>query len=192
MYTSNDVRSTTTFGYSYPETANNATVSSIRAAINVLYGSNAAAGGPVRRAQPISDAASRKQVETTPGEIINGQYRHYVANVVSSKFAVNGSYSVYVFLGDVGKEEPHEWPLSTNLVGSHSVFAALTKAGARMKTAGMNPIKVTGAIPLTDSLLNKAAAGEVESMDSGTVEPYLRKNLQWRIAKVCLHYNLCM
>ena len=183
MYTSNDIRSTTTFAYTYPELANNATPSAIKAAINTLYGSNAAAGGPVRRAQPISGAASRKQVETTPGEIVDGWYRHYVANIVSGKFSVNGSYSVYVFLGDVGEEEPCTWQLSPNLVGSHSVFAALTKAGVGMKTTGMKPIRVAGAVPLTDALLNKAASGDVKSMDSDTVEAYLRKNLQWRVAK---------
>ncbi|EME42325.1 hypothetical protein DOTSEDRAFT_81246 [Dothistroma septosporum NZE10] len=78
----------------------------------------------------------------------------------------------------------HKWQLSANLVGSHSVFAALTEKGASMKTTGMSPVKVAGAVPLTDVLLNKAGSGDVKSMDSDTVEPYLRKSLQWRFARM--------
>jgi tyrosinase len=129
-------------------------------------------------------AASAEDVVSAPGMLVDGHLQQYIANIVSQKHTLNGSYAVYVFVGDFD-DRPCEWPLSPNLAGTHAVSANLMveqKLGA-MKAAE-KPIKVTGAIPLTDMLLTKVQAGELKSMEGNSVEAYLQANLHWRVATV--------
>jgi tyrosinase len=93
--------------------------------------------------------------------LINGgpRLRQYVANIVSDKFALNGSYAVYLFMRDFD-ERVCEWALSPNLVGTHGVSANLGMkqgpgAEKKMGGGGREGIKVAGALPLTDMLLSK-------------------------------------
>lgn len=180
-FTSNNVRSTLRFGYTYPEISGNVSVSAVKRAINKLYGSNASAGGPLERA---TQAASKQAVDSSPGKLSDGCLRQYTANIVSQKFAMNGSYAIYLFLGDF-EQDPSTWPLSKNLAGTHAVAASLASVDTvNARLAAFSTVKVTGAVPLTDSLVSKVQAGELASMNTSTVEVYLRENLKWRVATV--------
>lgn len=118
---------------------------------------------------------------TTAGANGTDEYHHeYICNVVSQKFAMNGSYAVYVFLGNVSTNSTEDLQLSPNLVGVYSVFSNMPSDDNHM--ANMD-LKITGTVPLTTALLGKYESGELRSMLPSTVEPYLRKNLQWRVAK---------
>ncbi|KAI5244883.1 Di-copper centre-containing protein [Aureobasidium subglaciale] len=109
------------------------------------------------------------------------EYHHeYICNIVSQKFAMNGSYAVYVFLGNVSSNSTEELQLSPNLVGTYSVFSNMPSEDNDM--ANMD-LKITGTVPLTTSLLGKYETGELRTMLPADVEPYLRKTLQWRVAK---------
>ncbi|GAM85668.1 hypothetical protein ANO11243_036750 [Dothideomycetidae sp. 11243] len=161
LYTSNDVRSTSNFGYTYPET-NGASAASVRSAVNNLYGSSN--GGNSKRSLTERD---------------NGKKYHYIANIVSQKFQMNGSYAVYMFLGQPG-DDASAWPTSSSLIGTHGVAANLAdEQGTGMSSMDL---PITGTIPLTTTLLEKVASGELADMHPVTVEPYLQQNLQWRIA----------
>ena len=122
----------------------------------------------------------------------NGKHRQYLANILSQKFALNGSYAIYLFMGAFD-DTPTAWPLSPNLVGTHAVFATLSGADAadspqlRRRTNG-SPLQVTGTIPLTSMLLAKVEAGDLPCMDAETVVPYLTANLEWRVGMVCESY----
>ncbi|THZ10344.1 Di-copper centre-containing protein [Aureobasidium pullulans] len=242
-WTSADVRDTTTLGYTYPELQNGATASSVRAAINKLYGKNAVAasasvnvnvGASTSSANPASSTTSKaasstpsKAASSTPANqparaaskpslssiwrsrpvhiwspwwkrdnmtgapfySMNGtngtngtdDYHHeYICNIVSQKFAMNGSYAVYVFLGNVSSNSTEELQLAPNLVGTYSVFSNMPFEDNHMMNMDL---KVTGTVPLTTSLLEKYENGELRSMLPTDVEPYLRKNLQWRVSK---------
>lgn len=50
-------------------------------------------------------------------------------------------------------------------------MASMDTANAR--TVAFPTVKVTGALPLTDSLVLKVQSGELASMDTDTVEAYL-------------------
>lgn len=123
-----------------------------------------------------------------PQEITNGKYREYLANIVSQKFALNGSYAIYVFMGEFD-DTPSAWPLSPSLVGTHAVFAALSGVDAasnpqlRQRDIG-SPIQVTGTMPLTSMLLANVQSGGLSCMDPEKVVPYLTSNLQWRVGMV--------
>lgn len=182
FYTSDSARSTTSFGYTYPELAGNASQSSIRAAINSLYG-NGAGNSAISRREKRHLAAAEREVSgeanvntEVSDEAVNGKQREYLANIFSQKFALNGSYAIYVFMGDYG-ETSAEWPTDPNLVGTHAVFAAIAGNVS-------SDLPITGVVPLTTMLLEKVSEGQLSCMDPEDVVPYLTENLAWRVAMV--------
>lgn len=192
-WTAASVRSTKVFGYTYPELAGNADASTAKAAINKLYGSSAGSSGLSKRTpnewsvedRAVPAAASEIEVMKVPGEVVRGRYRQYLANILSQKFALNGSYAIYLFIGDF-EDAPSAWPTSPNLVGTHVVFDALSKddanGDAQSNSFRSKPaIQVTGTVPLTSMLLTKARSGELAGMAPRTVEEYLTDNLHWRV-----------
>ncbi|KAK6428007.1 hypothetical protein LTR95_015856 [Oleoguttula sp. CCFEE 5521] len=188
-WTSQTARSTRTFGYTYPELANNANTSSIKAAINRLYGGDSSPSNSAAAAiQP-----SKRFIDDTPEEPSlfprdpaaaarpKQLRREYIANIVSEKFALNGSYAIYVFLGDFDSEDPSCWPTNSNLVGTHAIFAALpgdSEGNGMSMSSGM---RVTGTVPLTSALLDKAKNGDLKGLRKADVEGYLRENLGWSV-----------
>lgn len=192
-WTAASVRSTETFGYTYPELVGNVNVSAVKAAINSLYGSSAGSSGLSRRAltarsaqdREVPETVSGAQVENVPDEVEHGKNRQYLANILSQKFALNGSYGIYLFMGDFD-DTPSAWATSPNLVGTHAVFGGLFTVDAatspQSQSAETKPaIQVTGSMPLTSMLIAKAETGELAGMAPETVEDYLTDNLHWRV-----------
>ena len=98
----------------------------------------------------------------------------YTANVVCQGFALGGSYNIYIFIGAPASENPLSWANDNNLCGTHSNFAA----------PGMNSqTLVTGDIPLTSTLVDKLAVGQLGNLGRNMTLPYLTKNLGWRVMK---------
>ena len=193
FWTSGSARSPSSFGYSYKDLGNGS-VAAVKASINSLYGNSAAFTGVSRRSASASAPLEREMAaaasnETTASEeVTGGRYHEYMANIQSQKFALNGSYAIYVFMGGFD-DCPSTWSLAPNLVGTHAVFAALSGVDAasnpqvKRRNAG-SPIQVTGTMPLTSMLMAKVQAGELACMDPETVTPYLLSNLHWRVAMV--------
>ena len=166
LLNSNDVRNTTTFGYDYPETGSDATAASVRFAVNALYGPSTI---------PANTTSTKRGLE----ERAKGGEYNYIVNIVSQKFQMNGSYGVYIFLGDPGNDAS-AWPTSDKLVGLHAVAANLANE-ANTGMSSMN-LPITGTVPLTTTLRQKVASGALANMEPSTVEPYLQQNLEWRVA----------
>lgn len=186
-------RSTKTFGYTYPELQNNASVSSVKAAINKLYGSNTGGDNLLSKRFFDFDAPEPEPgLSERDAAAKNGppKRREYIANIVSDKFSCNGSYAVYVFLGNFDSSDPKCWPTQPNLVGTHAVFSMIPQDikddAQKVKREAMSGIKVTGTIPLNSALLERFKAGEMRSRQPGSVEEYMTNNLQYRVAKVSL------
>lgn len=188
------------FGYTYPELEGSTNVSAVKEAINKLYGSSLGSSGISRRdatasksfKREISAAKPDAQASPVAGEVVDGTHWHrqYVANIVSQKFALNGSYAICLFLGPFD-QNASTWSTSPNLVGTHAVFAALSFVDAPSNPQGSpspgkasSPIKVTGTMPLTSMLISKVESGELKSMRPRVVEAYLKVNLAWRVAMV--------
>ncbi|KAH9819777.1 Di-copper centre-containing protein [Teratosphaeria destructans] len=187
FWTSATVRDLRVFGYTY-EALGNGSVAAVKAAINSLYGtsSGSAAVSQVSRrslhaetARELGTAAST----TASGEVVDGKYNQYIANIRSGKSALNGSYAIYIFIGDFD-DTPSAWPLAPNLVGTHAVFAAMTVPGlsSSNKRQDMVSVPVSGTMPLTSMLLAKVEAGDLPCMDPTEVTSYLTENLHWRIS----------
>ncbi|KAF2857624.1 Di-copper centre-containing protein [Piedraia hortae CBS 480.64] len=173
-WTSSDVRTISTFGYTYNDLGDGS-AASVKKTINSLYGSSSA-GTSSGATRFVNLAASSSSATNTDEE---GQLYEYLATVSSRKFSLNGSYGIYLFIGDV-PNSPSAWALSPNLVGTHAVFAALNSASSDRRA--MNPIDVSGTIPLTSKLLDKKHAGELQNMTTEAVTAYLRGNLNWGVA----------
>ncbi|KAI7302472.1 Di-copper centre-containing protein [Hortaea werneckii] len=182
VWTAAQVQSTRIFGYTYSDLGNGS-VSVVKANVNRLYGRSAGTSKISKRTLP---GAAKVNMAVAPEEVVDGKHRQYLANIQSQKFALNGSYAIYLFMGDF-RDDPASWAKEPNLVGTHAVFATLSGADAsksqrtRTKRDG-TPIQVTGSIPLTSMLLAKVETGELSCLDPDTVTPYLRDNLEWRIS----------
>lgn len=108
----------------------------------------------------------------------NGKsYREWLANIEVEKHALNSSFLIYLFLGDVS-DDSSSWQSLDRLVGSLGVFAGHSRS---MKT---KQGKITGTIPLTSALVRMATDSHVPSLDPEDIEPFLKTALQLRIALV--------
>ncbi|KAF2213402.1 hypothetical protein CERZMDRAFT_120761 [Cercospora zeae-maydis SCOH1-5] len=175
MWTSNTVKNTRTFGYTYVETANGSQADA-RAAVNSLYGSGYTGGGLIG----VRDTAvTAGTMRTTAGFVVHGRQRHYAASILSDKHALNGSYSIYVFVGEVDDSDPSSWPTSPNLAGTHATFGSLRAHEDLARQAMITG----GTIPLTNILAAKVTSGEISSLDENEVAGYLEEYLQWRVVK---------
>ena len=105
--------------------------------------------------------------------------RDYFVTIKSTKFDLNGSYFVYIFLGEPS-EDAEEWPLDEKLVGTHCVLAP-SEQSDEMEN---KDLIVAGAVPLSKALNDAVKAGDLESLEEVDVAPYLHDNLYWRMAKV--------
>ncbi|KXL44734.1 hypothetical protein M433DRAFT_166430 [Acidomyces richmondensis BFW] len=193
FWTSAGIRSTTTFGYTYTDLGNGS-VSAVQAAVNRLYGSNIGTSTPTdpmwmskKRSNKVYEFRNTKALDASaPNETRDGIYYEYIANIKSQKFALNGSYAVYVFIGEFD-DDPSAWALSPNLVGTHAILAALANVDAtsnpqgRRSPRGGPPIQVGGTLPLTSKLRADLEQGKLSSMDIKEVTEYLKDNLSWRV-----------
>lgn len=162
FWTTTGVRNWKQFGYTYPEFSNSAgTKAAIQGYINRLYGPDASA-----------TAGSSKR-DTTPLVANNGSLFQYVANIQTPRYALGGSYSIYLFNGPPAETDPEDYILDSNLIGTMGVLASETMSG--------NDFVAAGSVPLTRTLSDVVAAGGLESLAEDVVVPYLTKNLKWEI-----------
>lgn len=212
-WTSTTVRDTTTFGYTYPETQTNNRADTI-SQINKLYGAgfqkSGGLGSTIHRrgdsttnnntnnneknvyaANPATTSEDDDANAKAHGFEIQGRQRRYSADLISNKHAlVDGSYAIYLFVGDFDKENPRGWALEGNLAGTHVAFSRMGNNETNGSGSGSgsddghSAVVTGGRIPLTNILREKVRRGELESLEEESVERYLRGNLHWRAAKV--------
>lgn len=196
FWNADTVRTTEVFGYAYAETANTTGSSpadiqlKVTTAVNNLYGASApantisksrrrAASLSTRRAVKGRELAQNTSVGIPHDLATNGQYREWIANIRVSKYALESSFFIHIFLGDFNPN-PSTWSFDPNLVGSHCVFAMISGSPEKAQADQ----QVTGTVPLTSALLDDIVHGKVDSLEPDEVEPYLRKNLHWRVSMV--------
>ena len=190
FWTTNLVRDWTKFKYTYPEYKNSdGSTSAISNYINKLYGPNASAtAGSSKKRQAAPDAASSSTStstasastasasatsdDPTPLTANNGSLYQYVANVVTPRYALDSTYTIYLFNNNPTAEDPNEWILDANLIGPIGVLAS----------PDMNAdVLTTSAVPLTRTLSDQVTAGTITDLSEPVVVPYLKKSLKWRI-----------
>lgn len=169
FWTSDSIRDLTTFQYTYPELVSG-NVSDVRTAINTLYGSSA---------QGTSSSSSKRKRDNSTSTVTTKQY---VTNIQTQKNAMDSTYFIYFFLG-APNSDPNEWPRDPALVGTMGVVSMTDNTN-------MQPVVISGTIPLTGKLQEYADSGIIESMEDDIVTAYLKTFLQWTVRKVYIAFTL--
>jgi len=117
----------------------------------------------------------------------DNKYLEWITNIKSEKHALDGGYTVHVFLGPPDEANTGLWTVAPTHVGT---FAPLgqpnTTQCANCVDDQRDHTQVTGQIPLTIALVERYLAGIIPDITPETVVPYLTKNLHWRVVKVSL------
>ena len=177
FWTTTGVRNWRTFHYTYPEFVDSdGSAAAIKQYVNNLYGPNANAAAGSSKRDLVPELEDRAAKVLTPLIANNGSLFQYVANIETARYALNGSYNIFLFNGNPTSEDPAEWILDANLIGPMGVLAS--EAMSASNTVAQ------GSIPLTRTLSNviSSGAGLLADLTEANVVPYLVKNLQWRIA----------
>ena len=180
FWTTNEVRHTNTFHYTYPEFADSdGSKKAIASYVNKLYGpsATATAGSSKRTAlpEPVVASALIQARDPTPLVASNGSLFQYVANIRTPRYALNGTYNIYLFNSGPTSEDPASWILDPNLIGPMGVLA-------QEDSTGNKNVIAAGSVPLTRTLSNEVATGTLSNLTEAIVVPYLKNELEWRVA----------
>ncbi|KAJ7476711.1 tyrosinase [Mycena latifolia] len=201
-WTSSEVTTTSTIGYTYPEfngldTSDPSKVrSAIAQKVNELYGGSIAKT-PASKALKSNLAAAPSH--SNPGHApaprsvphIQANLAHvpaphhsqediweWTARIQVKKYEVGGSFLVLLFLGTV-PDDPKQWRTSPNFVGAHHVFAnSVPNRCANCRAHG--DAEVEGFVHLNEGIIEHSG---LHSLEPNVVEPYLKKDLHWRVQK---------
>ncbi len=121
-----------------------------------------------------SFASATPTLDSTPLKANNGSLFQYVANIQTSRYALGGTYNIYLFDGQPASEVPSSWILDSNLIGPMGVLAQ----------SGMETVDIvtSGSVPLTRTLTDCVTNGKLPDLTEAIVVPYLTSNLHWRVA----------
>ncbi|KAA1471771.1 photo-regulated tyrosinase [Dentipellis sp. KUC8613] len=196
QWTSNKVNSDRTLGYTYPEfngldMGNKQAVRlAIGRIVHQLYGGGSIgtfaslAPGP-RLDAPISRLESTRGVSATEADASLSQAEatiwDWTARVHVEQYAVGGSFSVLLFLGDV-PSDPAQWHTSANFVGAQHAF--VNGVPERCENCrGQGDLVVEGFVHLDEGIA-KLYSGGPASLEPDVIKPYLSNELHWRVQKI--------
>lgn len=112
-------------------------------------------------------------------------FLEWIVNIKAQRHALDGQYSVHVFLDAVEDTNVALWPLSPHHVGTFAPLGQASGTGCtKCQVDQADNREVTGQIPLTLALMERYLAGLVDDLSVEKVAPYLTKNLHWRVVKV--------
>ena len=100
------------------------------------------------------------------------------ARIRFDKFELRSSFTVLVFLGPV-PEKTSEWRSCPNYVGGHRAYVDNSELAEY--EAGRAPCVSEGFVQLNRTI---AALSGLKSFEPAAVEPYLKRELSWKIQKV--------
>jgi tyrosinase len=188
MWTSDAVRSTAVFDYSYPElpdwTLNSSALADhVRSEINRLYNPPAPAGRKrsiprkTRRAASIAEAFSHVTFDDAKMLGVNNANRQWFASIQMDRFAYSTSFAIYFFMGDP-PADASQWSWAPNLIGAHAQFISADLSS--MHPDGLPTARVRGEVSLTHTLLAGVDRGMLPNLGPEAVVPLLKQGLQWR------------
>ncbi|KAF2718416.1 Di-copper centre-containing protein [Polychaeton citri CBS 116435] len=150
--TSDAVRDSSVLNYADYDIASGQSVPSI---INNLYRDTQA---------PIATKRSDNATHNTVME--------YITVVEADVMQMNGSFLVWIFVGDFDNNNPSGWAEEPNLAAVNGFFT-----GSSMDMSG----KVRDGVPITGALLKKVETGELADMSTDTTIPWMADNVRFSI-----------
>lgn len=137
----------------------------------------AKSGNPKADANPVPLNVPQKFEHLVPDRT----YVEWITNLRTIKHGLSQTFRVYVFLGDFNPD-PTTWPTEYNVVGRFTVLGrGGTSQCEKCRQDQEDELVVTGTVPLTSALLQDIVEGQLPSLEPEVVEPYLAKNLHWRV-----------
>jgi tyrosinase len=130
------------------------------------------AGNGTSPAYPTGTASLKGN--STPLRANNGSSYQYTCNIETPRYALNGSYSVFLFNGEPKNPDPTSWTFDENLIGPAGILA---QPGMTEKN-----ITVSMGVPLTRTLVYAYTQGKIADLTEESVDEYLAQNLRWRVA----------
>jgi tyrosinase len=162
-------------GGSYDESASvtvSAGVAYTSASASAVSSKIVNAGNGTSPAYPTGTASLKGN--STPLRANNGSSYQYTCNIETPRYALNGSYSVFLFNGEPKNPDPTSWTFDENLIGPAGILA---QPGMTEKN-----ITVSMGVPLTRTLVYAYTQGKIADLTEDSVDAYLAQNLRWRVA----------
>lgn len=103
----------------------------------------------------------------------------WTARIEFKNYELGCSFSVRIFIGDP-PEDPAEWPVSREFVGAHHAFVN-TAADQCSNCRNHRDLVEEGFVHLNWAIAARSGLG---SFDPEVVEPYLTKELHWKVQKM--------
>lgn len=197
FWTSDDSRSTETFGYTYSDTdpflaAHQSYRGELARKITLWYGGSSAiallakpaaaapVGSSLDNIKPRGVTFDNFRPNLRPDAadpsleaiVHKGQYTEWVANVHVNVEALDGLFTVHFFIGQA-PSNIDDWEEAPNHIGSVNIFAMDRYTGSQSK--------ISGTLPLTSGLIKVVATGVIPSLHPEFVVPFLHKLLHFRI-----------
>ncbi|KAG7085489.1 hypothetical protein E1B28_003052 [Marasmius oreades] len=108
-----------------------------------------------------------------------GDVWEWTARIRVKKYEVGSSFSVPIFLGSV-PEHSGEWLTCDHFVGAHHAFVnGSAERCANCRT--QQNLTLEGFVHLNDAIIEHSG---LHSLEPSVVEPYLTRELHWRVVKV--------
>ncbi|KAK3717680.1 hypothetical protein LTR37_005747 [Vermiconidia calcicola] len=112
--------------------------------------------------------------------------REWFIDDVVERLALNGSFTIYYFLGDPPNATvPTSSYLShPTLAAASHIFAAPVEACDNCGNQQQQSHLVTSTAPITPMLLDYVEIGHLPNLRADSVKPFLVRNLRWRVVTV--------
>jgi tyrosinase len=175
FWTTNEIRSTETFGYAYPETQKNAQPSvadlqsSVKAVIARLYSSSAR--GMLTASPATADGRTLLSNDRT--------FTDWTITMQVPSSALPSTFVIhFLFTGDFSSDPVVDVGRWMKLMPSDHNTAS--HAPTQMTSTAANYQMIKGTVSLTTHLLEQVGAGKLASLDAVDVVPYLKESLTWK------------
>ncbi|KAK0480190.1 photo-regulated tyrosinase [Armillaria novae-zelandiae] len=122
-------------------------------------------------------SVSMRSIDPASAPALNSFY-DWTARIRVKKYTLGGSFSVLIFLGEV-PEDPRSWRSSPSFVGAHHAF--VNSAAEQCENCrNQADLVIEGFVHLNTAIAQRSGLG---SFEPAVVEPYLKRELSWRIQK---------
>ncbi len=189
LYTSDTVRSTRSFGYTYPEVVDwNVSAadlsSSVRTEVNSLYNPNAGnssagatSGTIASREVDVAESFGFVTIDLAKELGVNNLDTQWSINIQLQRYAYPTAFTIHFFMGNA-PTDPSLWPAAPNLIGTHAQFIAADVS--MMYPNGAPTGLLQGEISLTHTLAAGVSRGLLADLTPASVLPLLAESLNWR------------
>lgn len=132
-----------------------------------------------------ADTPMATQAQTTEQKLPKPRVSHeWFIDSVVERLALNGSFTIFYIVGNVDGTSGAKWSTLPGFAGVTHVFASPTEVCDNCGKQDHQAHLVTSTSPITSLLIDYVEKGGLASMDAKDVEPFLVKNLKWRVQTV--------